>query len=82
MGCCGQGRAALRAQTASARAHPAPQELPRTRATAVIRYAGSGRVRVRGAASGRVYEFARGEKAEVAAADIPTMVRTGLFARD
>jgi hypothetical protein len=48
----------------------------------VIRYTGGGRVRVRGAASGRLYEFERGERGEVFAADVPTMVRTGLFQRE
>jgi hypothetical protein len=79
MGCCGQGRAVLRSQSPPARTHSVA---PPARATAVVRYRGSGRVRARGAATGRMYEFARGERVEVAAADAPTLVRTGLFTRD
>ena len=82
MGCCGQGREALRGRSAPARTHLG---LPRTRpnrATTVVRYLGNGRVRARGAATGRLYEFARGESVEIAATDVPTLVRTGLFARD
>jgi hypothetical protein len=80
MGCCGQGREALRARSA-ARSHLG---LPRTRsspATAPVRYLGGGRVRARGSATGRLYEFARGESVEIAEADVPKLVRTGLFVR-
>lgn len=82
MGCCGQGREAFRGRNAPARTHLG---LPRTRApraTALVRYLGSGRVHARGAATGRMYEFDRGESAEIAAADVPTLVRTGLFTRE
>lgn len=82
MGCCGQGREALRGRSASARTHLG---LPRTRApraTALVRYLGAGRVRARGAATGHMYEFARGEIVEIASADVPTLLRTGLFARE
>jgi hypothetical protein len=84
MGCCGQGRAAVRARSAPAREEPGVRRagVAPGPATAAIRYTGGGQVRVRGAASGRLYLFARGERAEVAAADVPTLVRTGLFARD
>jgi len=84
MGCCGQGRAAIRGQTAPARQDTGVQHARRApgHVSAVIRYTGGGRVRVRGAASGRLYEFERGERGEVFAADVPTMVRTGLFQRE
>jgi len=81
MGCCGQGRQALRGRSAPARSHAtAPRTRP-LRALAAVRYLGTGRVRARGAATGRMYEFARGEIVEIAAVDVPTLVRTGLFAR-
>ena len=95
MGCCGQGRAALRAQSATARgstdlsrAAPSPREQrrgpPRASsppATTVLRYLGNEHVRIRGSVTGLLYEFADGEQARVAASDAPLMVRTGLFAR-
>lgn len=95
MGCCGQGRAALRAQGATARERtdlpraapppPAqrhdPSRASRPPATTVLRYLGDKQVRIRGSVSGLLYEFAGGEQAPVAASDAPLMVRTGLFAR-
>ena len=85
MGCCGQGRAALRAQSATARGRAG---LPRAsgagrppHATTMLRYLGQERVRVRGSMSGHLYEFAAGEHVRVAAGDAPVMIRTGLFAR-
>jgi hypothetical protein len=39
-------------------------------------------VRVRGSVSGKVYDFAGGGATQtVAAADVPDLLRTGLFAR-
>jgi len=89
MGCCGQGRAALRAgvepareSTASLRAAPArPRQATGPRAVTVLRNVGHGNVRIRGSVSGVLYEFRRGEQASVAASDAPMMVRTGLFVR-
>jgi hypothetical protein len=37
---------------------------------------------MRGTVSGRLYEFTGGKRTAVEARDAPTMVRTGLFARD
>ncbi|HEY8775347.1 MAG TPA: hypothetical protein VIM33_02580 [Gaiellaceae bacterium] len=54
----------------------------RSRATTLVRHLGSGRVRARGSATGRLYEFARGESVEIAEVDVPKFVRTGLFVRD
>jgi hypothetical protein len=45
----------------------------------VVRYLGSKRVRVRGAVSGRAYEFNRGARMSVVSSDVPGMLRTGLF---
>ena len=77
MGCCGRGRVALRVQGAGV----APGRGTSPPAAAALRYTGGRRVRVRGAVTGRLYEFAGGQTASVAAADAPTLVRTGLFAR-
>jgi hypothetical protein len=82
MGCCGQGRESLRSRNAPARSHLGPPRGRPPRATTIVRYLGSGRVRARGAATGRTYEFARGESTEIAEADAPKLVRTGLFVRD
>jgi hypothetical protein len=95
MGCCGQGRAALRAQSATARgrtdlsrAAPSPPEQRHSPArtssppaTTILRYLGNNPVRIRGSVTGLLYEFADGRQARVAASDAPLMVRTGLFAR-
>jgi len=77
VGCCGQGRAAVRAQGAGAPTGRGPSPP----AGAALRYTGAQRVRVRGAVTGRVYEFTGGAPLVVAASDVPTLVRTGLFAR-
>jgi hypothetical protein len=89
MGCCGQGRAAIRGQSTSARqqkglprARPGPPGFPAGSATSPVRYLRGGRVRVRGAVTGRMYEFARGQRTLVATADLPIMLRTGVFIRD
>jgi hypothetical protein len=70
MGCCGQGRAALRSATGAGRA-------PAT----VVRYVGGKRVRVRGSVSGRMYEFTGGVRTAVESGDAAALVRTGLFVR-
>jgi hypothetical protein len=76
MGCCGQGRAALRAgQTRTG-------SWSRSSATTTVRYTGTNHVRIRGATTGRLYEFGRGERAAVATADAAAIVRTGLFAME
>jgi len=78
MGCCGQGRAALRA---GAIRNSSPSVVG-TPAATVLRYLGGKQVRIRGAVSGRLYEFIGGERTAVEPRDVPTMVRTGLFGRD
>ncbi len=70
MGCCGQGRAALRSTTGATRP-------PAT----VVRYVGGKRVRVRGSVSGRLYEFTGGVRTAVESGDAAALVRTGLFVR-
>jgi len=88
MGCCGQGRAALRAAgSAAARGTPG---VPRAAApvsavrppTALVRYVGGKRVRVRGSVTGRLYDFTGGARTTVESSDAPALVRTGLFVRD
>jgi hypothetical protein len=82
MACCGQGREALRTRSAPARSHLGlPRSGQARGATTLVRYLGSGRVRARGSATGRLYEFARGESVEIAEVDAPKFVRTGLFVR-
>ena len=88
MGCCGQGRAALRtAGNAAARGTPGvsraatPGDASRPGA-AVVRYVGGRRVRIRGSVSGRLYEFTGGVRTAVESGDAPGLVRTGLFVRD
>lgn len=85
MGCCGQGRAALRATTTAARGTPgvsraAPSAAGPLPAT-VVRYVGGKRVRVRGSLSGRMYEFTGGVQTAVESGDAAALVRTGLFVR-
>jgi hypothetical protein len=79
MGCCGQGRAALRATTSAARGTPG---VSRAAPSAVVRYVGGKRVRVRGTTSGRMYEFTGGARTTVDSGDAAALVRTGLFVRD
>jgi hypothetical protein len=79
MGCCGQGRAALRAAgTPGGRGRSISRQPPTASA---LRYLGGRHVRIRGAVSGRLYEFTGGTRTAVDASDAPAMVRTGLFAR-
>jgi hypothetical protein len=77
MGCCGQGRAALRAAAGPPSARPAAAAPP----AATVRYVGGTRVRVRGSVSGRMYEFTGGARTAVESGDAPGLVRTGLFVR-
>ena len=80
MGCCGKSRAAATpprtAEARRGRTGAAP-----LRAVHLRSLAGRG-VRVRGSATGRVYEFARaGAHATVDARDAGAMLRTGYFVR-
>jgi hypothetical protein len=79
MGCCGQGRAALRATTGTARGTPG---VSRAAPAALVRYVGGKRVRVRGSASGQMYEFTGGVRTAVDGGDAAALLRTGLFVRD
>ena len=81
MACCGHGREAHRTRSTPARSHLGLPRARPARATAPVRYLGSGRVRARGSATGRMYEFAHGDSVEIAEADISKLVRTGLFVR-
>jgi len=78
MGCCGQGRAALRAAGAPGR----EASISRPPPASTLRYLGGRHMRIRGAVSGRLYEFTGGKRTAVDASDASAMVRTGLFARD
>ena len=93
MGCCGQARSSPRCEYGRPREN---RQLAGGTARAVVRDA-AGRqrsaggvsgslprnagVRVRGAVSGRAYEFSRGTTMTVVSGDVPDMVRTGLFVR-
>jgi hypothetical protein len=77
MGCCGQGRAVLRAAGEAGAAAPAARP-----PAAVVRYVGGRRARVRGTVTGRLYEFTGGARTAVESSDAPALVRTGLFVRD
>ena len=81
MGCCGKRRAAATPpRTADAR--PPRTGAAPLRAVQLRSVAGRG-VRVRGTATGRVYEFARaGARATVDARDAGALLRTGYFFRD
>jgi hypothetical protein len=89
MGCCGQGRAALRQAGArrtevapAAPAVPAPPAGGRDGPCVRLQYRAGAPVVVRGVASGRLYTFdvAR-DTAEVAEADAPALLRSGHFVR-
>jgi hypothetical protein len=85
MGCCGQGRAALARSTAGltgARETTRPRQAARRLPKVGVRYSGHRAVRVRGTATGRIYSFTgAGVEQAVDAADVPALIRTGLFAR-
>jgi hypothetical protein len=102
MGCCGQGRAALREAAAAVRLPserapradvaglgPQTSGYPPSQLGAAgpppltgVRYSGPRRVRVRGSVSGKAYYFANtGATQGVATADVPALLRTGLFVR-
>ena len=78
MGCCGQGRAALRAAGTPGRERSVSRPPPGS----ALRYLGGRHMRIRGAVSGRLYEFAGGKRTAVDSSDAPALVRLGLFARD
>lgn len=80
MGCCGKSRAAATpprtADARQSRTSAAPLSAVQLRSVA-----GRG-VRVRGTATGRVYEFPRaGARATVDRGDVGAMLRTGYFVR-
>lgn len=81
MGCCGQGRAALRQQAAitptPARAAAGPAER-----RVLVHYRASAPVVVRGVSSGRLYEFdARQATLYVAEGDAAALLRSRWFER-
>ena len=81
MGCCGQGRAALRQATnpfpAPARAAAGPSER-----RVLVHYRASAPVVVRGVASGRLYEFDASQPTlYVAEGDAAALLRSRWFER-
>jgi hypothetical protein len=79
MGCCGQGRAALR--QAMAASHPS--EVPdRTVARVLVRYKAQAPVTIRGVNTGRMYRF-DGENPQqlVEAGDAQALLASRFFAR-
>ena len=84
MGCCGQGRAALRQATAA----PAPAPITKrpaadaTERRVLVHYRASAPVAVRGVVSGRLYEFdAAAPTHYVAEADAAVLLRSRWFER-
>lgn len=92
MTCCGQGRANLRASQAtpkSAAARPAAGTgfgraivAAAQKPVAMVRYIGAAPIVVRGAASGRTYQFAAARSVQpVDARDIAGLLKKGIFRR-
>jgi len=81
--CCGAGRAALRGQVAASAGTAPRREVGRHSLLtgATVRYVGGDRIRVRGTATGTVYDFRAGGKMSVSHADVAGLVRSGLFLR-
>ena len=84
MGCCGHGRAALRAsRSPHARGSLPPPASATTAASAVtrrVRFTRGGSAQYRGDMTGRRYAFTPAEPVQdVDPADLPVLLRTGLF---
>jgi hypothetical protein len=80
MGCCGQGRAALR-QAMNAAPAPRAAAGPAERRV-LVHYRASAPVVVRGVASGRLYEFDAGQPTlYVAEGDAAALLRSQWFER-
>lgn len=92
MTCCGQGRTALRASQAAA-PKPSGARLAAARsghafiaalpnAVALVRYLGAAPIVVRGAVSGRAYQFSTGRTVQpVDARDVAGLLKKGIFRR-
>lgn len=93
MTCCGQGRATLRAsQTTTPKlpgARPAAAAgfgraivAATQKPVAMVRYIGAAPIVVRGAASGRTYQFTAGRSVQpVDARDVAGLLKKGIFRR-
>lgn len=80
MGCCGQGRAALRQATAAPATQRAAADTTERRV--LVHYRASTPVAVRGVVSGRLYEFdAAAPTHYVAEADAAVLLRSRWFER-
>lgn len=81
MGCCGQGRAALRQATGIAAA-PSRAAAGPTERRVLVHYRASAPVVVRGVASGRLYEFDASQPTlYVAEGDAAALLRSRWFER-
>ncbi|CAM3960702.1 hypothetical protein [Roseateles saccharophilus] len=79
MGCCGQGRAALRQAPSPTPERPAAGPAERR---VLVRYRASSPVVVRGVASGRLYEFDAGRPTlYVSEGDAAALLRSRWFIR-
>ncbi|HEY1127900.1 MAG TPA: hypothetical protein VGF12_00720 [Roseateles sp.] len=79
MGCCGQGRAALRQATKPT--EPRPAAAPSERRV-LVHYRASAPVVVRGVASGRLYEFDAGQPTlYVSEGDAAALLKSRWFER-
>lgn len=79
MGCCGQGRAALRQASVAAHSEEVPD---RTVARVLVRYRAQAPVTIRGVNTGRVYRF-DGENAQqhVEAGDAQALLGSRFFVK-
>ena len=81
MGCCGQGRTALR-QAMNAPAPPARAAAGPAEPRVLVHYRASAPVAVRGVVSGRLYEFDAGQPTlYVAEGDAAVLLRSRWFER-
>ena len=81
MACCGQGRMALRAASATAD-NADPRGAGKTERRMLLEYRAASPVTVRGIATGRLYQFdAANARQHVAEADASALLRTAFFVR-
>jgi len=79
MGCCNQGRAALRTKASPLRVTTSQHHVPSPAADVQLQYIGVHEQRLRGS-SGRIYQVMPGlARVDVAIGDAGALLRTGLF---
>lgn len=84
MGCCGQGRAALRQSMAQATpaAPPAPTSADRSVTRVLLQYKAQTPITVRGVRTGRIYSFdAQRSQQHVEVGDATALLRSRHFVR-